>query len=167
MILDILQDAFFAAIAAVGFSAISHPPLRAYWACALTAAVGHSLRFILISCGSHPLHIVPATFIAAFAVGFLAVFLSPLTRTPAETGLFPALLPMIPGIYAYKSFGGLAMCVLSTSSDAFSHYLMLFAQNGLTCLAILLALTIGGTIPIFIFKKISFHATRASRSSRI
>ncbi|MDE6277142.1 MAG: threonine/serine exporter family protein [Muribaculaceae bacterium] len=160
MIAEILQDAIFAAIAATGFAAISHPPGRAYWACALTAAIGHSLRFILTNVISQPLHIVPATLIAALVVGLLAVFLSPVTRTPAETGLFPALLPMIPGIYAYKAFGGLAMSILSATPEAFDHYHSLFASNGLTCLAILLSLTIGGTIPIFAFKNISFHATR-------
>ena len=32
-----------------------------------------------------------------------------------ETFLFPSLLPMIPGIYAYKAFGGLAMCISASS----------------------------------------------------
>ena len=29
--LDILTDGFFAAVAGIGFGAISDPPLRAYW----------------------------------------------------------------------------------------------------------------------------------------
>ena len=102
----ILQDALFAAIAAIGFAAISRPPARAYIYCAAIAAIGHSIRFVLMSpdCGS-PLHIVPATLIASFAVGLLAVIFSPIVRTPPETCFFPALLPMIPGMYAYRTFG--------------------------------------------------------------
>ena len=79
---------------------------------------------------------------------------------PEETSLFPALLPLIPGMYAYRAFGGLLMCLLNGSEANFDHYFFLFASNGITCLFILLAMAIGATIPIFLFKKISFQATR-------
>ena len=160
MILQILQDALFAAIAAIGFAAISRPPRRAYLYCAIIAAVGHSARFIMMHEEFFSMNIILATFLSSFFVGSLAVFLSPLARVPAETCLFPALLPMIPGIYAYKTFGGLAMCIFGNDESAFSHSFYLFAQNGLTCLFILLGMVIGATIPIFIFKKVSFQATR-------
>lgn len=42
---DILFDALLAAVAAIGFGAISDPPLRAFPRIALLAAVGHALRF--------------------------------------------------------------------------------------------------------------------------
>ncbi len=100
MIVQILQDALFAAIAAVGFAAISRPPRRAYLYCAVIAAAAHSLRFILMS---GDVNIVVATAISSFAAGTIAVLLSHTARTPAETCLFPALLPMIPGMYAYRS----------------------------------------------------------------
>lgn len=157
MLVPILQDALFAAIAAVGFAAISRPPRRAYIYCALIAAAAHSLRFILLSSATN---IVVATTISSFVAGTLAVFLSPVAHTPAETCIFPALLPMIPGMYAYRTFGALVMCILGDCEDRFNHYFYLFASNGITCLAILLGMVIGATLPIFIFKKISFQATR-------
>ena len=160
MLLQILQDALFAAIAATGFAAISRPPRRAYLYCALIAAIGHSIRFVLMNVGPMHLHIIAATLIASFVVGTLAVFLSPIARTPAETCLFPALLPMIPGIYAYKAFGGLAMCVVRDGQQMFDYYFYLFAHNAITCGAILMCMVIGATIPIFIFKNVSFQATR-------
>ena len=49
MILDILQDGLFAALAAIGFSSISNPPRKAYAYCALIAAVGHAVRYTLPS----------------------------------------------------------------------------------------------------------------------
>ena len=150
----------FSAIAAIGFAAISNPPKRAYAVCALIAALGHAGRFALMNLLAEPMHIVPATLIASLAVGTSAVFLSPISKTPAETCLFPALLPMIPGIYAYKAFGGLAMCVLCRTEEAFAHYQYLFTQNGMICLTLLLCMVVGGTIPMFVFKKVSFQATR-------
>lgn len=158
IVMDILQDALFAAIAAIGFAAISRPPRRAYLWCAATAAAGHSLRFILM-CESVGIHIIPASLIAAFTIGVLAVLASACARFPAETCLFPSLLPMIPGIYAYKCFGALALSMLSEPT-AFSHCFSLFCYNGIMCCGILLCLVTGATLPIFIFKKIAFQATR-------
>lgn len=159
MIQDFLLDGLFAAIAAIGFAAVSRPPRRAYPMCALIAAAGHSARFSLMQpvCG---MHIVSATFVASLLVGCLAVWLSRVARTPAETCLFPALLPMIPGMYAYRAFGAMALCVFAQSENAFTHAFYLFAQNAMTCAVILLGMAIGATIPIFVFKRISFAATR-------
>lgn len=154
------QDALFSAIAAIGFAAISRPSRRAYLYCALIAAIGHSGRFLLMNSQAVHLHIVAATLVASIVVGLLAVFLSPVSKTPAEACLFPALLPMIPGIYAYKAFGGLAMCLIYGNEGSFGHYFYLFAQNALTTTGILLAMVVGATIPIFIFERVSFQATR-------
>lgn len=159
MLLQIFQDALFAAIAAIGFAAISTPPRNAYGWCAVIAAIGHALRFVLMNAQTQ-LHIIPATLGSAFAIGTLAVFISPRARIPAETCLFPALLPMIPGTYAYKAFGGLALCLLSEGQDAFDRSFYLFAHNALMCSSLLLCMVLGATLPIFLFQKISFRATR-------
>ncbi|MDE6176599.1 MAG: threonine/serine exporter family protein [Paramuribaculum sp.] len=160
MELKIIEDAFFAAIAAIGFSSISRLPRRAYLLCAFIAALGHSTRYILMNLPSSGIHIFWASLIAAFVIGMLAVFLSPMVRTPAEACFFPALLPMIPGIYAYKAFGGLAACMLDGSYESFRFYFYQFAQNALVCVAVLGAMVVGATLPVFVFKKVSFRATR-------
>lgn len=157
MVAPILQDALFAALAAIGFAAINRPPARGWIYCAIMAALGHSLRFMLMEQG---LHIVSATTAASFAVGTVAVFLSPLARVPAETCFFPALLPMIPGMYAYRAFGALAMCVLGEGREQFDGFFFLFAHNAMTCFTILLGMVAGATVPVFLFKKVSFRATR-------
>ncbi len=160
MLLQILQDALFAAIAAIGFAAISRPPRRAYVWCAVLAAAGHSLRYVLLHLPGGPVHIVAATLIAAFVVGIMAVFISRMVKFPPETCLFPALLPMIPGIYAYKAFGAFVLCLGAGAQEPFGRAFYLFAYNGMICGSILLAMVVGATVPIFIFKKISFQSTR-------
>ncbi|MDE6755485.1 MAG: threonine/serine exporter family protein [Muribaculaceae bacterium] len=160
IILDILKDAIFAAIAAIGFGAISRIPRRAYLWCGLIAAIGHSIRFILMQPLAGSMNIIVATGIAALVIGTLAVFVAPLARTPAEAYLFPSLLPMIPGIYAYKSFGGAMMCILGNTQDRFDYYFYQFSQNGFICVSIIMAMVVGATLPIFIFKSRAFRATR-------
>ena len=49
IVLDILLDGLFAAIAGIGFGAISDPPMRAFPYIALLAAVGHACRFCLMT----------------------------------------------------------------------------------------------------------------------
>ena len=160
MLLNILQDGFYAGIAAIGFASISNPPRRAYLYCALIAAIGHSIRYILTNNDFYHVHIIVASTIAAFFIGLSAVYMAPKAKCPAETCFFPALLPMIPGMYAYRTIGALILCLYHKEEDLFSHYFYLLAYNGFTCVFIILGMVIGATIPIFIFKKISFQATR-------
>lgn len=161
MLTQMLLDALFAALAAIGFAAISRPPRRGLLWIGLIAAVAHSSRFLMLNAVSGGgMNIIAASFLASTLVGILAVFVSPLAKMPAEACLFPSLLPMIPGIYAYKSFGGLALSLLSHTEKAFDHYFSLFALNGATCLTILLAMVTGATLPIFLLSRISFTATR-------
>ena len=44
ILINILEDGAFAAMAAIGFSSISNTPHRAYMTCALIAAAGHAVR---------------------------------------------------------------------------------------------------------------------------
>lgn len=157
IIIGIIQDGFFAAIAAVGFASISNPPKQAYPFCAVIAAMGHATRYVLMNIAG--IHFALASLAAALIIGILAVFIAPKAKCPAESISFPALLPMIPGMYAYRTFQNLILC-LSGEEQMFHHYFYLCAFNGLTCLVVLLFMAIGATIPIFAFKKISFHATR-------
>lgn len=160
MLFEFLQDAVFAALAAIGFAAISRPPRQAYLYCAIIAAIGHSARFLLMENAYFHLHIVFATTLASLLIGVIAVLLSPRSRVPAETFLYPSLLPMIPGIYAYKTFAGLVMCMYHATENTYDHYFDMFISNGLTCFFILLGMTIGATLPLFLLKGISFQATR-------
>ena len=149
--INIFQDGFFAAIAAIGFSSISNTPRRAYAACAVTAAIGHVLRYIL-TMPEIEIHIIPASTVAAVAVGILAVLLSPRIKCPAEVCFFPALLPMIPGMYAYRTVEALVSCLYHTQESTFGHYL--------TCAFIIVGMVVGATLPVFALKKIAFRATR-------
>ena len=159
MLIEIIKDALLAAMAAIGFGSISRVPVRSYIWCGLIAAIGHSVRFLLMDPDVLGMHIVGATGVASFLIGTMAVFISPLAKTPAEAYLFPALLPMIPGMYAYRSFAGLAMCLFGDTQEKFDIYFYRFAENGFICLAILFAMVICAIIPIFAFKSTAFTAT--------
>lgn len=159
IVINILEDGLFAALTAIGFSSISNTPRRAYLICALLAAAGHSLRYVLMLPDGAVMHIIPASALSAFAIGMLAVLLAPRIKCPPEVCFFPALLPMIPGMYAYRTIQYLLTTLCHTGEEAFQHYFYLFVYNGLTSTFIISGMVIGATLPVFLFKKLSFTAT--------
>ena len=122
-VLDVFQDAFFAALAAIGFSSISNPPKQAYKYCAFIAAMGHATRFILMNSSLH-WGLINASFIASVVIGCLAVLLSSYAKCPPETFSFPSLLPMIPGIYAYHTIEGLVFCLSAEILYRLNHFFL-------------------------------------------
>ena len=158
LLIEIIQDIFFSAIAAIGFASISNTPFSAMKYCAFLAAIGHSLRFVMME--SMGIHIIVAAAIAAFVIGVVAIPLAPKAKCPPETFSYPALLPMIPGMYAYRAVQGLVMCLSNSGEEAFKHYFYLMNYNGLTCIIVVAGMVIGVTMPIFVFKRIAFSATQ-------
>ena len=158
--LEILQDAFFGGVAGIGFASISNPPKNAYKYCFIISAVGHGTRFILMNNEYHRLGLVVASFIAALTIGFMTVGMARKAKCPPETFSFPSLLPMIPGMYAYRTVEGLVMCLSTDNEDLFNHYLYLRTSNGFTCAFDILGMVLGATLPILILNNISYKVTR-------
>ena len=73
LLVNIFEDGLFAAIAAIGFSSISNTPRRAYLTCALIAAAGHSIRYVISLPDFGGMNIIISSTLAAFAIGILAV----------------------------------------------------------------------------------------------
>ena len=109
--LDILLDGFFAAIAAIGFGALSDPPMRAFPRIALLAAVGHALRYCLMNYAD--VDIASASLCASITIGLGSLWLGQGIHCPMTVLYIPALLPMVPGIYAYKTVFSLIMFLQS------------------------------------------------------
>ena len=157
MIQLMLIDGLLAAIAAIGFAVISNPPRKAIFVSAILAALGHSLRLFLIKSG---LDISLSTFVAATFIGLLSMLFARIIRCPAEVFSFPSLLPMIPGMFAYRTILSLIRFMQSTDVIRAQGFMLDFFHNGLTTLFILLALVVGVSLPILFFPKLSFSVTR-------
>ena len=146
MLVDILTDGIFAAVAAIGFGAISDPPLRAFPSIALLAAIGHALRFCLMT---------------YLGVDMGSLVLGKRIYCPMTVLYIPALLPMIPGMYAYKIVFSLIMFMQNLKVPELQEkYLIdLFTNSIITC-SVIFMLAVGATIPLFLFIKRAFSMTR-------
>lgn len=156
-----LTDAFFAAIAGLGFAYASSPPKRTLIYSATLAALAHASRFMMLK--SEIFSISIATLFASFLVGILGIFFARKLKVPAEIIAFPALLPMVPGIYAYKSILALFSFTNSSEISQKMTYLMLFFDNALTTVAVSLALGVGVSVTLLIFYEQSLMVTRGAR----
>lgn len=151
---ELLEDGIFASIAAIGFASISNPPRKAYPFCAGIAAAGHITRYILMNFAGY--HIILSSFAAAFVTGIISLPAARRIKSPAECISFPAMLPMIPGMYAYRSIQSLIKCIESTAEPEFIHYMYVLKLNWTTCLLTITGMVLGATLPVFIFKKFYF-----------
>ena len=99
-LLLLLDDMFFAAIPAVGFALVFNLPPKALKYCALLGALGHVTRTILMQ---SDVPIVFATLVGAALIGFIGVHLSHRYLAHPKVFTVAAIIPMIPGVQAYKA----------------------------------------------------------------
>ncbi len=159
IVLDILSDAFFAAIAGVGFGAISDPPLRAFRYIAALAAVGHACRYCLMTFAG--VKIASASLAGAFIIGMGSLWFGKKAHTPMTVLYIPALLPMIPGKFAYNIVFSLIM-FLQTMDDPVEKikYMDMFFSNTIITMTVVFLLAVGATFPMFLFPKRASSLTR-------
>lgn len=157
--MDILSDGLFAAVAAIGFGAISDPPLRAFPSIAALAAVGHALRFCLMTYLG--VDIATASLCASFTIGMGSLLLGKRIYCPMTVLYIPALLPMVPGMYAYKIVFSLIMFMQNLKVPELQQkYMLEMCTNSIVTCSVIFMLAVGATIPLFLFKKRAFSMTR-------
>jgi len=143
----LVDDAVFAGIAAFGFALLFNVPRQALLACVLFAASAHAVRTLL-------LHInVPiewASFIAATLLGLATVPWSRKVLIPRPVVTVAAIIPMIPGVYAYKTMTGL----MTLHHQGYSVTLLQqVVENGLLTIFILIGLSFGLAIaPVLVYR---------------
>lgn len=144
---QIIQDGLFAAIASMGFAVISNPPKRAVAISALLACIGHGFRFYLLH--YTPLDLVTSTLLASLTIGMLSIFFARMIHCPAEVFSFPSLLPMIPGMFAYKMILSLMKFLRCEDALLQQGLVIDIFKNGLTVAFVMFALVIGVSVPLF------------------
>lgn len=159
---DILIDGLFAAIAAIGFGAISDPPTRSFLYIAILGAIGHALRFVLMNYAGFD--IATGSFCASLLIGFTSLWFGEIVRCPMTVLYIPALLPMIPGMYAYRSVFSLIMFMQNLNDPVLSEsYMEAMLLNIVVTVSVIFTLAVGATIPIFIFNKRAYTMTREKK----
>jgi uncharacterized membrane protein YjjB (DUF3815 family) len=159
IVTDLLVDGIFAAFAGIGFGAISHPPKRAFLYIAILSAIGHALRYYLMN--NLHVDIAAASFSASVVIGLTSLWFGRLSHCPITVLYIPALLPMVPGMYAYKTVFALMMFMQNFKNETLAgKYLQEMQSNAVVTVSTVFLLALGATLLIFVFPKKAYSMTR-------
>ena len=145
-LLLLLNDAFFSAIPAMGFAMLFNVPRRYLLYCALAGAIGHSSRTLMLQFG---LPIEWATFAAAGIIGMVTIAFAKRHLAPPLLYAVAAIIPMIPGSYAYNTV--IALVQLTAQSQLSTELWEQVVTKGLKTVFILGALSVGLAMPSLLY----------------
>lgn len=158
----LVERCLWAAVAALGFAILFTVPVRAFWAVAMLAIVGYALRGAGMIYG---FNLPIATLIASCTMGLMAIQVAHWVHTPTTVFMAPAVIPMVPGVFAYRTMMG--MLEMSGTGSVTMELLASTVNNGLVAVFTLLALAIGVSLPSLLFKNKSVKEIRFIRRIRI
>lgn len=147
--LPLLQDAIFSAGAALGYLFLFNVPARLAWVCVLCGMASHTTRTF---CLHHDMNIVAGSLIGAMAVGFLAHGFARYFRAPASAFVFPGVVAMIPGAYAFRAVIGY-MQIIGEGAAAAPSLIAETLSLSLTIIFMVLAIAVGVAAPLIIMQK--------------
>ena len=150
-LIHLLEVSFWSGIAAVGFGILFNVPKRTIFTIFL---LGLSAGFIKFSLLHFNFHIVLASLISASYVGLVSIPIAHKIHHPPVVFSIPTVIPMIPGFFAYETILSIMNFVFIESNTEKRLALIdaIFA-NGFTMIYILIALTIGVSLPLLILNK--------------
>ena len=137
-------------IAALGFGALFNVPARSLFHIFLFGGIGVFCKFLLLHFQAN---IALASLVGAIAIGFLSIPAAHYKHTPPLIFYIPAVIPMIPGIFAYRMILGLITLTGSTKVSTYNTTLLETVNYGLKVLFILISLSVGVVIPMLLLRK--------------
>jgi uncharacterized membrane protein YjjB (DUF3815 family) len=154
----IIIKAFWCGFAALGFGILFNAPARALlpvWIGGFIAGlVKFSMMFPSIGAG-----VVLSSFAAAVLVGVLSIPIAHLRHVTPMIFALPSVIPLIPGVFAYRTMLGLMMLVQSPAAGQ-PGLLSETVYNGLITFFIIMALSLGVTVPLHVMRKDSVKNIR-------
>ncbi|MGV3001094.1 threonine/serine exporter family protein [Vibrio sp.] len=144
-LIALLTDMSLAAIPAVGFALVFNVPVRALKYCALGGAIGHGIRFVLMT---YNIPIEWATFFAATIVSMVGVHWSHRFLAHPKVFTVAAMIPMVPGVYAFKAM----IALVEINQNGYDVQLFsILIDNFLQAMFIIAGLAIGLAMPGLLF----------------
>ena len=147
----IFQDMTLAFVVAVCWGVLFGSPRRVLWVAGLLGGAGHCLRFVLLEVN---VGLLPATLIAAVAIGLAGIFFAHRVNNPPVVFTLPACITMIPGLHAYRSMLG---CIKIADENfavaGNADILAEVAHNAMLTFSLLVVLAIGISVGMLLFRK--------------
>lgn len=124
-----------------------------------TGSTGTRLSFCLMTYLG--VDIATGSLFAGLVIGFGSLWLGKKVYCPMTVLYIPALLPMIPGKFAYNMVFSLIMCLQNVNDpDKLDKFMSMFFSNTLIASTVIFMLAVGATFPMFLFPHRAFSLTR-------
>ena len=150
-ILSLLEVAIWSGIAAVGFGILFNIPRKAIFTVFILGLSAGLIKFLLLKLN---INIVLASFIAASFVGVLSMPLAHRIHQPPVVFSIPAVIPMIPGYFAYETILSIInFTFMEIDSVKRIEIMEAIFSNGFTMMFILISLTVGVSFPMLLLRK--------------
>jgi uncharacterized membrane protein YjjB (DUF3815 family) len=148
LFLLLLEDAFWSAIAALGFAILFNVPRRALPYILIGGAVSHALRTLLMT----QLHVSVelGTLLGSMLVGFWAKYCAQRLEMPSLIFAVAGAIPMVPGFFAYSTMIGLLQAA-AMPADTVEPVLVEAALNAIKTGLILASIAVGIVSPSLLF----------------
>jgi uncharacterized membrane protein YjjB (DUF3815 family) len=146
----LLQNTFWAGVAALGFAILFNVPPSILWLCPISGAAGYLMRTWLTQSGFFEIEI--ATLLAATLVSFLGVVLGHRWHVPALILVIPGVIPLVPGALAFRTM--INILVLTAGSAHLNATVLVEAiTNGFKTILIVGAIAGGVAMPSLLLRR--------------
>ena len=125
-------------------------PVRSFFHIFLFGGIGVFIKFTLLHFN---FNIALSSLAGAVAIGFLSIPAAHYKHTPPLIFYIPAVIPMIPGILAYRMILGLITLTGNPKSATYGATLSETINYGLKVVFILISLSVGVVIPMLLLRK--------------
>ncbi len=148
--ISFLEKWIWLGFAAVGFAVLFNVPIRTLWVIFLLGALGGSLKFLTMKLGGG---IILGSFFGAMLVGFLSIYAAHFRHAPPFVFAIPSVIPMVPGAFAYRMMLGIIRLTGDVDPSVYETLMHETVNNGLKALFVLMALSLGVSAPMLLFRR--------------
>lgn len=164
ILIDIITKSIWAGFAALGFAILFNVPRRTLFTIWALGAVGGIIKFSVMHFDSG---IVFASFLGASVVGVISIQTAHIQKSPPLIFSIPAVIPMVPGFFAYKMMLGLIALTSSIDNDAYVQILIETVNNGAKMMFVLISLGTGVAIPMLLSRKESIKKSKYNKNKKL
>jgi uncharacterized membrane protein YjjB (DUF3815 family) len=157
---EFFEKGIWLGFAALGFGILFNVPPRTLFIIWILAALGGLTKIAMVHMG---FNVILASLAGAILIGTLSVFAAHNKHAPPLVFAIPSVIPMVPGVFAYKMMLGMIKLAGNSPIDGYGQILDETINNGLKVFFIVMSLSIGVAFPTVITGKSSIKEIKLFR----
>ena len=150
-------------MAAIEFAILFNVPRRTIFSIWSLGAMGGLIKFTAMN---FDLGIVFASFLGAVGIAIVAIQMAHMRNSPPLVFSIPSVIPMVPGVFAYKFMLGMIALTSIENADAYIQTLIETVNNGAKMMFVLISLGTGVAIPMLLTRKESIKKSDFNKKKK-